>query len=220
MALRIAVLAALASAVPILPGRIMKYKKKEDLVGPRKKKYIAIIAEGAFLVTDIYLMLQENDLINFILLSLILMLSAVIIDVDTRCRIIPNMCLFPMLLIATGYLVRNMILGADWVSIPFSLISMFMMCFGLISLTSILHYKGYLGAGDIKYCAVAAFLFTFSPRIVGMLLGIILSMAVYLIPMFLTKKIGLKSLIAFGPFIGFGVMSGICWQYMPTMLFA
>ena len=219
MIVKVPVFIALAMIIPFLPGRIMKLRKKCDLVGDRKRTLITVISESVFLVSNLFLLLREDDLVNFVLLSSILMLSAVVVIVDTRCRIIPNLCLFPMLLIAAGYLVYNMLRGAEWVNIPYSIISMLMMCFGLITLTNVLRFRGYLGAGDIKYCAVAAFLFTFSQRIVGMLIFTVLSMVLYLIPMFLAKKITMKSLIAFGPFIGFGVMGGICWQYLPASVF-
>lgn len=215
MPVRIGVLAALGILVPVLPGRIMKSKHKEDLAGKTKRIAVTVLSEIAFLAADAWLLVKEPDLISFLLLSAILMLSGAIVIIDTRCRIIPNLCLFPMLLLATGYLVRSIVMGADWGILISSTVSMIFVCFGMIALTNMLHFQGYLGAGDIKYCAVGAYLFSFSARFAGMLIGIVVSMLIYLIPMLLAKKITLKSLIAFGPFIGFGMMSGICGMYLP-----
>ena len=212
--LRIVILVILGILIPMLPGRIMKFKQKTDLASEKKIKAVTVVAEIAYILSDGYVLIQEQFLLNYLLLSFILILSAVIIIIDTRCRIIPNVCLFPMMLIAIGYLIYSAVNGMDWIYIIFNIISMVMMCFGLIFLTAALHFQGYLGAGDIKYLSVGALLFGFSNRIVGMLVGIAISMAAYLIPMFISKKLTMKSLIAFGPFIGFGMMFGVCWLYL------
>lgn len=211
--LRIVILITLEAFILTLPGLIMKYKKKQDQASKSKKTASIVAATFAYFLSGAFVLIEEQLFINYVLLVLILMLSAIIVIVDTRCRIIPNICLFPMLIISAGYLIYNTVIGAEWVNIVFSIISMIMMCVGLIALTAALHFQGYLGAGDIKYLSVGAFLFGFSDRIVGMLAGIVISMAAYLIPMFIAKKLTMKSFIAFGPFIGFGMMCGICWQY-------
>jgi Flp pilus assembly protein protease CpaA len=214
MAARISAMVLMGVLAQFIPGWIMKKKNKTDLAGKKKIIVSRILAEAAFIGSSILLVFMEKDLVSCLFLMAILMLSSSIIIVDTRCRIIPNLCLFPMLLLCIGYMGRNIKLGGSWEQVPAGIFSMVMMCLILQALTAMLHFQGYLGAGDIKYLSVAAFLFSFSSRITGMLIALVISMAAYLIPMLLTKKITLKSMIAFGPFIGFGMMGGICWLYL------
>lgn len=213
MTARIMTLILMGGLAQLLPSQIMKKKNKIDTAGKGRILVARLFTEASLIAAGIFLMLTEKDLPSFLILSLILMLSAAIIIIDTRCRIIPNLCLFPMLLLCAGYLARRIALGEPWTRIPSGIVSMIMMCALLMGLTSALHFQGSLGAGDIKFLSVAAFLFTLSSRITGFLIGLVISMAAYLIPMLLMKKITMKSMIAFGPFIGFGMIGGICWLY-------
>lgn len=214
MAVRIMTLIVTGGLAQLLPSMIMKRKNKTDTAGKGSILAARLFAEASLIAAEVFLVRTETDLLSFLILSLILMLSAVIIIIDTRCRIIPNLCLFPMLLLCAGYLARRIALGESWTRIPSGIVSMIIMCALLMSLTSVLHFQGSLGAGDIKFLSVAAFLFTLSSRMTGLLIGLVISMAAYLIPMLLMKKITMKSMIAFGPFIGFGLMGGICWLYL------
>jgi len=197
-----------------IPDIIMKYKNKTDIddLSKAKKYTVTVLACVALVASEIFILTRGISLFNWVCFAIILTLSATIIIVDTRCRIIPNLCLFPMLLTITVYLIYNTITKEMSVNIIYSIIGMIMMCFMMITVTNLLGFKGYLGAGDIKYFSVAAYLFTLTGQIVGMLTGLVAAIAIYMIPMLIAKKITMKSMIAFGPFIGFGVMFGICWM--------
>ncbi|WP_130836158.1 prepilin peptidase [Lachnoclostridium sp. Marseille-P6806] len=217
MPIRIAVILAELLLLMLLPDALMKYKKKSDLCGRNKKLAAYLLSAAGLLASSAVVAAMEADLVTFCLYGLILLLSAVTIVVDARCRIIPNLCLFPMLLLSLGILIRNR--REPWVNIPYSILSMLFMCAFMLSFTALLHFHNYFGAGDIKFLSVSAFLFTLSARIIGMLGGMVLAMLLYIVPMLLMRRITLKSLIAFGPFIGFGMMAGICWLYVPYPAF-
>lgn len=185
------------------------------MTGKKKIVFSYVAAELALIISECCVFWKETDWLTILLLSSILMLSAVILVIDTRCHIIPNLCLFPMLLLTLGYLIRSH--GDNSLVVLFgnSVVSMIMMCFILMTLTTMLKFRGALGAGDIKYASVAAFLFGLSARIVPMLIWMTASMLLYVLPMILAKKMTFKSMIAFGPFIAIGVMGGICGIYIP-----
>ena len=101
------ILAAEAVLSVVLPPLIMKIKHKKDICSSAMRTLSIIAAVTAFLITGEFLAVYESDNLNFCLLSLFMMFSAVIVQVDTQCRIIPNLCLFPMLILAGLYIVKH-----------------------------------------------------------------------------------------------------------------
>lgn len=207
------ILAAEAVLSVVLPPLIMKIKHKKDICSSAMRTLSMIAAVTALLITGGFLAVYESDTLNFCLLSLFMMFSAVIVQVDTRCRIIPNLCLFPMLILAGLYIGFNF--NKPWVDIPTSIITMLIICMALMALSNTA-FHGYFGAGDIKYLSVCGLLFGTNMGMIGTLAGMICTLLLYLIPMLIAKKITLKSMIAFGPFIGIGSMIGTCCLYLPS----
>lgn len=213
-AVRILTMICMGILLQLLPSWIMKKKNKSDIAEKHSILIARVFAEISYLCANAAVAIHEEDVFQFFFLSVVMMLSAAIIIIDVRCRIIPNICLALMLIACVGYRIRLVVLGGDPLRIVYGVLSMIVMCAVLQLLTAMLKFQGCLGAGDVKFLSVGAFLFTFSSQIIGLLAGLIISMLIYLVPMMLMKKITLKSMIAFGPFIGFGMMGGICWMYL------
>jgi Flp pilus assembly protein protease CpaA len=195
-----------------IPTPLMKYKKKEDICSKGTKIFAVIASTVCLSLSGCFLAAYEPGLLNFCLMSLFLMLSSVIIQVDTRCRIIPNLCLFPMLVLSAVYIGFNY--SKPWIDIPTNIFTMIIICMALMGLSSTI-FRGYFGAGDIKYLSVCGLLFGTSIGMIGTLAGMVASLLIYLIPMLIAKKLTMKSFIAFGPFIGIGAMLGVCLVYYP-----
>ena len=134
-----------------LPDPIMRIKHKENICSNRIQTVSSIVSVLALLGAGAFISIHETSLFNFCILSLFMMLSAVIVQIDTRCRIIPNLCLFPMLILASLYIGLNY--NKPWVDIPTNIITMLIVCTVLAGLSNTA-FKGYFGAGDIKYLAV------------------------------------------------------------------
>lgn len=196
----------------LLPSPVMRIKHKKDICSKKTRTVSSVVATSALFGTGAFLAAHETNLFNFCILSLFMMLSAAIVQIDARCRIIPNLCLLPMLILAGLYIGFNY--NKPWVDIPASIITMLIICMALMALSNTA-FHGYFGAGDIKYLAVCGLLFGTSAGMIGTLIGMIVTLLIYLIPMLTMKKLTMKSMIAFGPFIGLGSMIGICCLYLP-----
>ena len=145
------ILAAEIGLSIFLPDPIMRIKHKENICSNRIQTVSSIVSVLALLGAGAFLTMHETALFNFCILSLFMMLSAVIVQIDARCRIIPNLCLFPMLILASLYIGLNY--NKPWVDIPTNIITMLIVCTVLAGLSNTA-FKGYFGAGDIKYLAL------------------------------------------------------------------
>ena len=194
------------------PGWIIKKKKKEeqDTLQNKLKLFLSTGTILLNIVSTTYVFQKETNIVMAILLWMISTLSGVILLVDIRVKIIPNMCLFPILaLSALNYIIKN-----DFAGLINGFILMFFACYGILLLTRLLHFTGYFGAGDIKMISVATFLFGTGPGIIGFVLGWVISLILIEGPLLLLKKITLKSMIAYGPFLSIGMMKGILFLYI------
>lgn len=193
------------------PGMIIKKKGKveKDKLSNTKKTLLEIATVLINIGCIVFLGLKETNPIILTILGLIAILSGIILIVDARVHIIPNMCLFPMLLLMLLY----HIVLKDYMGIGNGFVAMFFTCYGILLLTKLLGFQGYFGAGDIKYLSVGAFMFGLDVNLVGFVVGWVASLFIVVIPLLLTKKITGKSMIAYGPYISVGMCTGLMYLY-------
>lgn len=195
----------------LFPNWIIKRKKLEerDTLTNAKKTWLTLIATILNIICLVYIGTEEKNWIIFVILGLIANLSGLILIVDARVHIIPNMCLFPMLLLMAGY----HIIFKDYAGLINGFIAMFFTCYGILALTRILGFNGYFGAGDIKYLSVGAFMFGLDINLAGFVVGWVASLFIVILPLLLLKKISRKSMIAYGPYISVGMFTGLMYLY-------
>ena len=192
-------------------GLIEKKKLEErDTRGKIEKTLFAILDVVITNVTTAFLIYSEKNVPMLVLLCMIALLAGMIFIMDIRVKIIPNVCLYPILLLA---LVRY-IMMKDFVGIGTGFVSMFFTCYGLLALTSILGFNGYFGEGDMKLLSVGVFLFGIGRNIVGFVAGWTISYFVIAGVLLLLKKVSRKSLIAYGPYVSIGILTGLCGMYI------
>lgn len=178
---------------------------EKDTLSYKKKMMLNIVSLILLFVTMGVMGYYETNLYQYFILSAIGALSMIILITDARIHIIPNKCLFPMVILITIYHIVN----KDYVGLGNGLVAMFFTCYGILLLTSILHFKGYFGAGDIKFLSVGAYLFGLGPNMIGFVAGWVISLFLIEVPLLLLKKISMKSMVAYGPFLSVGMMTGI-----------
>lgn len=195
----------------LFPNWIIKRKNlcDRDTLGNAKNTGLFLIATILNIICVIFLGIVEENWIIFLILGLIANLAGLILIVDARVHIIPNMCLFPMLLLMAGY----HIIFKDYTGLINGFIAMFFTCYGILALTKLLGFNGYFGAGDIKYLSVGAFMFGLNVNLAGFVVGWVASLFIVVIPLLLLKKISKTSMIAYGPYISVGMFTGLMFLY-------
>lgn len=193
------------------PRWIIKRKNltERDTLSSSKKVWLLLTAAILNIICVVYIGAEEKNYITLIILGLIANLSGLILIVDTRVHIIPNMCLFPMLLLMAGY----HIIFRDYTGLINGFVAMFFTCYGILAITRLLGFNGYFGAGDIKYLSVGAFMFGLGINLVGFVVGWVASLFIVILPLLLLKKISRKSMIAYGPYISVGMFTGLMFLY-------
>lgn len=189
-------------------------EKKKLIERDTKKKW----EKSALLVIDLIftsvclaiLVCFEKNILMLLIIAVIAILSGMIFLVDARVKIIPNVCLYPILLLAV---IRYLLLK-DYVGLGNSFIAMFVTCYGLLFVMKLLGLKGYFGSGDVKLLSVSVFLFGISQHIVGFVVGWVVSLFATISVLLLLKKITRKSMIAYGPYLAIGILTGLCSMYI------
>ena len=189
-------------------------EKKKLIERDTKKKW----EKSALLVIDLIftsvclaiLVCFEKNILMLLIIAVIAILSGMIFLVDARVKIIPNVCLYPILLLAV---IRYLLLK-DYVGLENSFIAMFVTCYGLLFVMKLLGLKGYFGSGDVKLLSVSVFLFGISQHIVGFVVGWVVSLFATISVLLLLKKITRKSMIAYGPYLAIGILTGLCSMYI------
>jgi len=197
----------------LMPEILIKYRHKEE--SDTLAKHWKVILKGlAFIISGVAIyFICENEVrtINIIMLSIISMLMGLVISIDIRVRIIPNILLLVMLICTTIYLYTNYDITQVFINFGF----MCGMVASLLLLTNLLGFSGYFGAGDIKLISVGTYLLGISYfGFTLMWIGMIVAMIISLLPLLLMKKITLKSMIPFGQFISCGILLGMVVLYI------
>lgn len=183
-----------------------KGKTSVDVLSEKKRNVMNLLLVGSALLVSEIAVACSSGIISGILLTAFTALLAVCMGVDIRVHIIPNICLLPMLCAAVVYLMINWPGTAGFLTHIGTALAF---CYGMLLAAKLVHAEALLGAGDIKLITVVSLLFGMGCAEIVMFAGMILSLLAYVVPMMMTKKMTLKSMVALGPFIGIGTMAGI-----------
>lgn len=190
---------------------ISKKKLEEKDTKTKAEKIIFTVLSVAFTgATTAFLIYSEKSMPMLVILCMIAVLAGMIFLMDIRVRIIPNVCLYPILLLAV---IRYIVLK-NYVGIGSGFVAMFFACYGLLLLTRLLGFNGCFGSGDIKLLSVCVFFFGIDRNIIGFVAGWVISLFATTIVLLLMKKITMKSFIAYGPYISIGIFTGLCFMYI------
>lgn len=187
----------------------MKNKTEEDVLSAKLKILLNLFASVLYAGVMLFMHYRDVSGINLILIGIAQTLVGVIIPIDARVHIIPNLCLLPMMIDALVYQIVNL----HGESLLNAFLAMFTLGIILLTVTSISKMRSYFGAGDIKLISVAGLLLGYS-SLMPLFMGMLVSMLIYIVPMMIAKKLNLKSMIAMGPFIGVGIMYATVWPYL------
>lgn len=208
----IASLAAVITAVIaclIAPDKLIvfRHKTEQDTLDRKfVKRITAVFAIGTAACAAV--LMHHSTLIDGILLSLIAILCGVIAIVDTRVRIIPNICSYPMLLIELIYLLMHTNMEGLLIHIGTGL------SFALMILIAI-RIAGHgevIGTGDLKLLTIVGFLFGTSTSTIIMLVTMIVLMLMDVLPGIITKKRSFKDMLPMAPFLVPGILLGLCYM--------
>lgn len=135
--------------------------------------------------------------------SLYLLLIINIAVVDQLVKRIPNELLLSLLIVRTASIIYAIINGGSIKNLIVSSIVGFALALIIFDIPSVFHV--YIGAGDVKFCAVIGYCFGFLGFIeASFAMGV--AMLILLIYLKATKKGSIKSKIALGPYLALGVV--------------
>ncbi|NLL17022.1 MAG: hypothetical protein GX264_07520 [Clostridiales bacterium] len=152
--------------------------------------------------------LTDNPLSVKIEYALILLLSVNIAVVDQLVKRIPNELLLSLLAVRTVFIIYSMFSGGKFNSevfktLIYSSLVGFALALIIFMLPSLFHV--YIGAGDVKFCAVIGYCFGFMGFIEA---SFVMGLALFIVLIYLrvTKKGSIKSKVALGPYLTLGAI--------------
>lgn len=192
-----------------LPDGLIAYRKKtdKDTLDRKFVRRITLVFSYCTGCCVAFLMLNST-LLDGILLSLIATLCGVIAIVDTRVRIIPNVCSYPMLLIEIIYLIRHTNAEGFLIHIGTGISFAVMILLAI----RIAGHGEVIGTGDLKLLTIIGFLFGTSMSAIIMLVTMIVLMLIDILPGIITKKRSFKDMLPMAPFLVPGIFLGLCYM--------
>lgn len=184
----------------------LKYaQKKQELPSDRRYTSLPVLllcilcTGGGFGVMAYF----ADRIFALLLGGLIWFVGTVLILVDLRIRILPNEAV--LLLAGAGGILQWYLHGLSGLLI--AMILMLIIMLGFIALGGIMGLWK-IGAGDVKLAGVMG-LTLGHPQFISGLLIMALSLLLFCVAGLLLKKITLKSMVAFGPFLVCGLLGGL-----------
>ena len=144
-----------------------------------------------------------GSLLHVFLLAIVLYVASVITLVDIRIRVIPNEAVLIMLL--AGLILQFSFNGFE--SMIYAVVTMLIVMVVFIVLGSALGLNT-IGAGDVKLAGAMGLILGY-PHIIYALIGMSALLLVWCAGGLITKKLSLKSMLAFAPFMMAGTVFAI-----------
>ena len=186
--------------IPIAAQKVTEYKYlKKGKTLEADPRYTSILVKLLCLLVNGFFWAAAGAFsaaaLQAVLLSVILTDAVVITLIDIRTHMIPNETV--LVLVAAGLLLRVTAFGV--ISLIPAIISMMTVMVVFTTLGSFLG-SGTIGAGDVKLIGAIGIILSW-PYIMYGLIGMSALMLVWCSAGLLAKKMTLKSMLAFGPFI-------------------
>lgn len=163
-------------------------------------KLVCLISNGALWAA---VGMFSDNFFHTVLLLVILLDALIIAIIDIRIRLIPNEAVLIMLL--TGLILQISFNGI--VSLISAIATMFVVMAAFIALGYLMGLKT-IGAGDVKLAGAMGLTLGF-PHILYGLIGMSLVLLVWCSGGLITRKLNLKSMLAFAPFMMAGMVFAI-----------
>jgi Flp pilus assembly protein protease CpaA len=194
--------------IPLAAQKTAAYKlKRSDKTISPDKRFTSVILKLAFLIVNGALWatvgLFASNILHICLLAFILLIAAVIIIVDIRIHIVPNEAIFVLLL--AGLVIQFSLNGL--LGILYAVITMLVVMVVFITLGSALGLNT-IGAGDVKLAGTMGLLLGY-PYIMYAMIGMAALLLVWCLGGLATRKLSLKSMFAFAPFMMAGTIFAI-----------
>lgn len=129
--------------------------------------------------------------------------------IDVRTHLLPNRIIFPWYPFALLFLGAAAVMAGDWAALVRMVFSGVVL-FAFYLLLHVIYPHG-MGLGDVKLAGIAGMYLgylSWSNLLLGTLVTFLLSALVGVVLLSL-RRVGLKSLLAFGPFIILGTAAGL-----------
>ncbi|UOO37926.1 prepilin peptidase [Oscillospiraceae bacterium CM] len=194
--------------IPLIAFKIAEYKLKKSSRAlipdtrftSRLLKLLCLLVNGALWAA---VGLFAENLLHAALLAVILFDAEVITIIDIRIRLIPNEAVLTMLL--AGFIMQISLGGAT--SLIAAIITMIVVMAVFIALGSMLGFTA-IGAGDVKLAGAMGLILGY-PHIMYGMIGMSAVMLVWCSTGLITRKLTVKSMFAFAPFMMAGTAFAI-----------
>ena len=204
--------------IPDIAQKIALYKcGKKNMALSADSRYTSVLLKLAFCIFNAAAsalsgLYMENPAVSFFMLAL-LIVAALIAIIDLRIRLVPNELVLVMLALGSAFQVLHSGFGSLLTSAAcmIAMIVLFTAAAGFVGF-------GKVGAGDVKLAAAMGLALGY-PNIIIALAVLCAALFLYILTGLILKKLTLKSMFPFAPFMMTGMAAALVFIVFESMFF-